>query len=113
MPIWAAFLIGLFQDLLSGAPLGVGAMVMVIVHALVALQRSFFSGASFILIWMTFIWVALGAHLVMWFLSCLVMDVVLDVKPAIFQFLATAAVYPCLGWLFAQAQRAFLSERRH
>jgi hypothetical protein len=33
---------------------------------------------------------------------------ILDPEPAAFQYLATMAAYPCLAWLFAQAQRAFL-----
>ena len=35
MPAWVVFLIGLFQDLLSGGPVGVGILSLLLVFALV------------------------------------------------------------------------------
>lgn len=108
MPASAVFLIGLVQDLLGGGPLGVGVFVLLVVYVVVASQRRFFAGGAFLLAWAVFLPVAAGAFALTWIFSCLVLDNLLDPKPALFQYLTTAATYPCLAWLFGQAQRAVL-----
>jgi len=52
--------------------------------------------------------VAAAALYLMWLLNCLLQGVFLEVQPVLFQYLTTVAAYPCLAWLFAQAQKAFL-----
>ena len=32
----------------------------------------------------------------------------LEVGPVLFQYLTTVAAYPCLAWLFAQAQKVLI-----
>lgn len=108
MPVWAVFLIGLFQDLLNGGPLGVGVVALLVVHAMVASLRRYFVGASLPVLWLVFAPVAAAAIITLWLLTCLIQGTLLDPEPAAFQYLATMAAYPCLAWLFAQAQRAFL-----
>ncbi len=108
MPVWAVFLIGLFQDLLNGGPLGVGVVTLLVVHAMVGSLRRYFVGASLPVLWLVFAPVAAAAIVTLWLLTCLLLGTLLDPEPAAFQYLTTMAAYPCLAWLFAQAQRAFL-----
>ena len=108
MPIWAIFLIGVVHDLLAGGPLGASSLVFLAVHAVIAAQRRVFAGASFFLIWTMFLPLAGAAILLSWVLHCLVAETLIDPNPAAFQFLTTAAVYPCCAWLFGQAQRSLL-----
>jgi len=108
MPLWAVFLVGLFQDLLGGGPLGVGVLTLLAVHTVVTAQRRFFASASFFLMWLTFALVALGAQLFAWILASALAGLVIQPRPALFQVLMTIAVYPCLAWIFAQAQRSIL-----
>lgn len=108
MPLWAIFLIGLFQDLLGGGPVGVGVFALFAVNWIVAGQRRFFSSASFLMIWLAFLPVCGIGAAVIWFLSSVVLGLLLDPRPIAFQFLVTVGVYPCLAWLFGQMQRAFL-----
>ncbi len=108
MSIWAVFLLGLFQDLVSGSLVGVGTMVLLVVFGVVGSQRRFLASASFMLIWFVFIVVAAGALTLEWAMVSLLQGQVIGSEPAVFQYLMTIAVYPCLAWLFAQAQRAFL-----
>jgi rod shape-determining protein MreD len=63
MPPAAAFVIGLFQDILSGGPIGTGAAVFVVLHAAVRSQRTFFHGKSFTILWLGFAVAAVGAAL--------------------------------------------------
>ncbi len=58
MPIWAVFLIGLAQDVLTGGVIGPGIIGLLIAHALVVWQLRFFLSASFAMIWCAFMLVA-------------------------------------------------------
>lgn len=108
MTVWAIFLVGLFQDLLSGGHLGVGILALLMVHAVIDTQRRFFVRSTFQALWLLFALVAAAALYLMWLLNCLLQGVFLEVQPVLFQYLTTVAAYPCLAWLFAQAQKAFL-----
>ncbi len=97
MPIWAVFLIGLVQDLLGGGYPGVGILALLLVHQFVASQRRTFARASFQLLWLIFAVIAGGAIGLMWLLNCLLQQYLLKADPALFQYLTTLAVYPCLA----------------
>jgi rod shape-determining protein MreD len=108
MPVWAVFLIGLIEDLLGGGPLGVGPFVLLVLYAAVASQRRVFVGGGFFLLWLIFLPLAAGAFVLSWVFSSLILDQFIATRPVFFQYLTTIAFYPCLTWVFIQAQRAFL-----
>ena len=108
MPLWAIFLIGLFQDLLGAGPIGVGIIALFVINWIIAGQRRFFSSASFLMIWFAFLPVCAVGAAIIWLLSAMMLGRLLDPQPIVFQFLVTVGVYPCLAWLFGQVQRAFL-----
>jgi rod shape-determining protein MreD len=108
MPVWAVFLIGLIQDLLGGGPLGVGPFVLLVLFAAVTSLRRAFSGAGFLLLWLIFLPLAAGAFTLSWLFGSLIVDQMVAARPVFFQYLTTIAFYPCLTWIFIQAQRAFL-----
>ena len=112
MPLWAVFLIGLFQDLLSGGHPGISILAFILVHQVVENQRRFFATASFQMLWGVFALVAGVALYVMWLVNSVLNGRLIPVEPVIFQFLTTLAVYPCLAWLFTQAQRTLLKQSR-
>ncbi len=108
MPAWAVVLVGLAQDLLGGGALGVGAFVLLAVYASLAGQRRYLARSGFAAMWLIFLPVAAGAFFLAWLLNSLIAETVLDAGPAAFQYLTTVAFYPCVAWVFVQAQRAFL-----
>ncbi len=108
MPAWVVFLVGLIQDLLGGGALGVGVFVLLVVYATMAGERRSIAQRSFVLVWLVFLPVAAGAFILTWLFNSLIVDALLDPGPAAFQYLSTVAFYPCIAWLFLQAQRAFL-----
>ena len=61
LPAYAVFLIGLFQDILTGAPIGVNAFVFLAVYGAVLSQKRFFIGKSFFILWLGFSLIAAGA----------------------------------------------------
>ncbi|MGF1608079.1 MAG: rod shape-determining protein MreD [Kiloniellales bacterium] len=110
MPVWAVFLIGLIQELLSAGPMGVGILSLLLVHGIVSSQRRFFVSASLLFMWFAFALVAVPAMGAVWLLSSVYYGTMLDPGPAVFAYFLTVAFYPCLAWIFAQAQRAFLRQ---
>jgi rod shape-determining protein MreD len=107
MPIWAVFLIGLVQDLLTGGIIGPGIVGLLIAHAFVVWQLRFFLAASFAVIWVAFMLVAAAALGVTWLLTCVGLLIYVDPAPLFFQYLVTLAFYPCLAWAFLRGQRLF------
>jgi len=108
MPAWAVFLIGVFQDLLSGGHLGIGALVLLLVWLVVVAQRRVYSTGSFMQLWATFVLVAAGAQGLTWLLNGLISGGIIDIRPSVFQYLTTVAIYPCVAWVFVQIHRGFV-----
>jgi len=107
MPIWAVFILGFIQDLLTGAVIGPGIVGLLAANALVVWQHRFFLAASFAVIWCAFMLVAAAALAVTWLLTCIAMTAYVDPAPLFFQYLVTTAFYPCLAWAFLRGQRLF------
>src|SRR3989338_4961778 len=58
MPAYAVFIIGILQDILTGIPIGISAVVFLGVHGVVRSQQRFFTGKSFAVVWLGFALVA-------------------------------------------------------
>ena len=104
----AVFLVGLLQDLLSGAPVGLHALVMLTVYGVLVTQRRYFFGKAFAIVWLGFAVVGAGALIQAWVLGSAFHVALLDPAPFAVQFLTTLFVYPFLGGLFLAWQRAIL-----
>tara|TARA_R110002072_G_scaffold11431_38_gene51769 strand:- start:8119 stop:8631 length:513 start_codon:yes stop_codon:yes gene_type:complete len=108
MPLGAIFLIGLFEDLLLAAPLGLGTMTLLLIYLVVATQRRFFAVANFLLLWVSFALISAPVMLLNWLLASLLLENVLPLGPVVLKYFTTIAIYPFLAWLFGRAQQAFL-----
>jgi rod shape-determining protein MreD len=100
--------LGLVQDLLSGGPVGIHALVFLLLATAVGGQRRVLAAGSFTFVWTLFLPAAAAAFFLIWLLYSLNLVTLINPRSAIFQYFTTVAVYPCLAWLFAQAQRALL-----
>lgn len=110
LPPWAAFLIGLLQDILVGTPPGLNALVLLLARAMVVSQGRVFRGKSFLVMWWGFAMVALGAQVLVWLLTAALQLALLDPMPAVFQGALTVALFPFLTWFFARTQHAILQQ---
>lgn len=110
LPGAAVFAIGIFQDVLIGAPLGVNTLSLVLVHSIVVSQRRFFRGKSFAVAWWAFTIVAAGAAVLIWLLMSSLHLTIIDPLPGIFRLVMTVALYPFLTWVFARTQHAVLHQ---
>lgn len=108
LPMAAVFGVGLFQDALAGMPLGLTALVLILVQYVVIAQRRFFHSKTFLVEWWGFLLVAPGAALVSWLLASLYFGVLVAPRPLGFQLLLSIALYPCLAWLFTRIQHYLL-----
>lgn len=108
MPAPAVFAVGLFQDVLSGTPLGVNALVLLLVFAVVFGQRRFFLGKSFLVMWWGFALVVAGALATGWMAFSGLEGTVLNPLPAIFQGTVTLAIFPVLTRIFIRSQQILL-----
>lgn len=108
MPAPAVFALGLFQDAISGMPLGVNALILLLVFAVVLGQRRFFLGKSFLVMWWGFVLIVVGALLATWMILSSLEGAILDPLPAVFQGTVTLALFPFLTWIFIRSQRALL-----
>lgn len=104
----AVFAVGLLQDLLSGAPLGLNALVLVSAYWLVLSQRRFFLASTFALMWFGFATVALGAAFVQWAALSVFYATLLPFEASFFQVMLTLILFPAFAWLFIRIHRAFL-----
>ncbi len=110
MPPVSVFLVGLFQDLISGAPGGFWAFVYLIVYAIVFSQRLFFIGKAFFAIWTGFGVIALIVGMVAWAIICLNSSMYLSPAPFISQAMFSFIFYPLIGRVLGRIQKRFLSQ---
>jgi rod shape-determining protein MreD len=110
LPAWVAFIVGLLYDVISGTPLGVNALVMLLVQGTSAAQRKFFLGKSFAVAWWAFGLLAAGAVGLAWLLVAFLTSRAIDPAPVIFEYLLTLSAFPMLTWLLARTHMAFLKD---
>jgi len=109
-PAPAAFVLGLWLDLLTGAPVGINALVLLLVHWAITSQRRFFQGKSFGVVWWAFALTISGAMALFWVLSAVYHLTLIDPSPVVFQLLLTIAVFPFMTWLLARTQHVVMRQ---
>jgi rod shape-determining protein MreD len=93
-PPLGVFALGLVLDLLSGYPLGMNALVLVLAQSLTAHNRKFLLGQSFLVIWAGFALVALGAGVLQWILFSLLSLTLVAAKPVLISTVLSAVLFP-------------------
>ncbi|MHA1598109.1 MAG: rod shape-determining protein MreD [Alphaproteobacteria bacterium] len=108
MPAYAVFFIGLMQDILGGIPLGINALIYLLVYGVVVSQRRFLVAKSFFVIWLGFAVIAAGASVLGWVLISIIHLTPVEPTAMFFQYVMSVGNFPLLAWLFTRWQRAFL-----
>jgi rod shape-determining protein MreD len=102
------FVVGLLDDVLSGSPLGINALVLLLVHWAIVAQHKAFRGQPFVIVWFGFALVAFGAAPLEALLALVAGYGLLDPLSLLVQYFLTLALYPPVALLMGRAQRAFL-----
>ena len=110
LPPSMAFLLGLFQDIILGTPLGIGALVLLLLQGGVSAQSSVFYGKSFLINWWGFGMVTLPALLLCWLLTSAFHGALVPPLPVLVQYVVIVGLYPPLNWLLARVQYAALRQ---
>jgi rod shape-determining protein MreD len=110
LPPAVVFAIGLLQDILTGALVGSGAVVLLLVYWIVVDQRILFYNKSFLMVWWGFLVVAIGAGFLTWAFASIFGGQLLPYSAAVFQVLATVALYPLLTWILHGVHRLLPAE---
>ena len=108
LPFVAVFAVGLLLDMLTGAPLGISSLVLLLAYALVLSQREHLLLRRFTVVWVGFLVVAAAAALLQWLVVSLFYGMLLDVRAFVFQGVLTVATYPVVSYLLVRAQRTLL-----
>ncbi len=96
-PRWLAFVTGLFQDLLSGGPIGLWALTYLCVYEGVYMNRLFFVGRAAYSSLLGFMLAAAAAGLLAWLIASVKFWQVLSPLPIAGQTVVTILVYPLLA----------------
>lgn len=105
----AVGILGFVQDALSGAPLGLNAMVFLLAYSSVVSQRQLFLAHGFFILWWGFALTAVIAGFVAWGIQSFLHFSLVPFDPVLYQAAATISLFPPAAWLFGKVQRAFLS----
>jgi rod shape-determining protein MreD len=105
MPPWMVFLLGILLDLLGFAPLGVGVLLLLVLHGFALRWRRFLVRQGFVAVWLAFALLAIGAALVQWALTSALSLRLLPVAPAFFLGMVATGLYPVLAMPLTVAHR--------
>ena len=109
LPPIGIFAVGLAQDLLIGAPVGVGALVLLLARAAVLRYRRFFITRTFPFVWAGFTLLCAAAMLLLWTLECLVQLSLFDPRSTVFRAVLTIAIFPVASFALGRSQRALMA----
>jgi rod shape-determining protein MreD len=106
LPPLVVFGLGLLQDLLTFAPIGSGVLVLLVVAGLATRWRSFVARRSFLVVWLVYCGVAVGAAALGWLLQGMLWWRLLPTAPGLYQVMLSAGLYPTLAGLLTWAHEA-------
>jgi len=99
------FAVGLFQDALSGAPMGLWAVVFLCGHYFVISQHRILAGQTFGMTWFGFSVLTLMACAMAWVIVCIFYLRLVPVGPSAVQAFLTIVLYPPVAWTLIQVHR--------
>lgn len=111
LPFSLTFGIGLLQDVVTAAPLGLSALVFLLVRGILIGPRRFLVGRSFPVLWWGFNIVAVIATAIEWVVFAVYATEPVPFRPVAFRALTTMALFPAVAWIAIQVHRGFLKQR--
>ncbi len=108
MPIAYTFILGILIDLLSDMPVGVSALILMIVQIIVLKSRLFLMGQPFIMVWLGFGIVSFAYALLSWFLLTLINFVIFPKETFVQVLIAgllTALIFPLVTLVLQAVHR--------
>jgi len=107
----AIFLIGAVFDLISGGPLGMTALVLLLARLITRHSRRKFIGKSFLFVWGGFTLLSIATMLWRCIFHALFGSSPGDFRNCLFQGMLTISLFPIASLLLVHAQRALMPTR--
>jgi rod shape-determining protein MreD len=108
LPASGLFAVGFAQDLLIGATIPAGALLLLLARAAVLHYRRHFVGRPFPFVWAGFAALATAAMLGLWALHCVLQLTLFDLRTAILRAAVTVALFPAASLILGRSQRALI-----
>jgi rod shape-determining protein MreD len=105
MPPPVVFLLGLVSDLLSGMPVGVSVIILLLVQGFVFRWRRFLTRQGFAVVWLVFAALAIGSAVLDWALVSALRTTLFPFAPVVIEACLGIGFYPGLALLFIRAHR--------
>lgn len=105
VPVWAVFAFGLLLDLLSGFPVGVNTIPLLLIRWIVTDQRLFLTGQSYIAIWFFFGASALLFTFIQWTMFALIQEGIPALLPPITAFVLSVCLFPLMSIMLHVVQK--------
>jgi rod shape-determining protein MreD len=102
----AAFSTGIVYDALAGLPLGLTALILLLVRQLVVVQQRFFLARSFPVVWCCFLLLAPAVEIARWLLVSLWWGRLFAPAPVLLSLLLTIALYPLASLVLTRIHNA-------
>jgi rod shape-determining protein MreD len=111
LPPIALFAVGLSEDLLTGGPIGITGLMLLLARAIVLNYRRYFVNRGFAFVWAGFTLLASAAMAALWASHCILNATLLDLHSTLFRTVLTIAGFPVASFLLGRAQRALMAPR--
>ena len=105
-PRTAVFVLGLLQDVLTGLPLGVHALVYLAAHPVLLAQRRFFVRHSFLSFWCGFALLAPSASFLTWLLLSVLGGAFFPPFGVLAGLVAAILAFPVIAWIITRLRTA-------
>lgn len=112
MPVSIVFLLGLLQDILSGGPLGMTALLLILVRVFVLSQGRRFLEREFLFSWLVFIFVSLAYGALVWLVASVYLKETQNIWNAMGQSTLTIMIFPAIVWPLGWLRRLLVAESR-
>lgn len=101
-PVWLAFLLGLLEDLVSGAALGTHALLAILLTLLLKRRAARLNRQNFRMLWIEVAAMTLGYLLALWLILSWVAHMVLPLAPLVHHVVVTVLWFPPLYFLLTK-----------
>ncbi|MBL4802204.1 MAG: rod shape-determining protein MreD [Emcibacter sp.] len=112
IPVSLVFMLGVLQDILSGGPLGMTALLLILVRIFVVRQGSRFLEREFLFNWLVFIFVAVVFGLLNWIIASLYIREAQNLWNIFGQIMLTIAIFPGIAWGLSWVRYLLVKESR-
>ena len=109
MPRTLVFAAGLLDDVLTATPLGLHALIFLVVLWALLPQRRFLVGLPFPVVWLGFTGIMLAVTIAEWLLVTLYLFAPVPLGPLAIRAVLTIGLFPAVAWVYIHIHRGFLS----